>query len=307
MSSFAILGTGAVGGYYGGMLQKSGQDVHFLVRSDYAVLKKLGLRVDSINGNFHLQSVQAYASVDAMPRCDVVIVSWKTTENKMLSQILPKVVKPGGVVLVLQNGLDPERQAAPFAGEAKIISGLCFLCAKKEGPGWIRHLDYGAITLAAFNQELSGPMGITPEMLRVSRALQAAGIETNLQEDWWQARWRKLVWNVPFNGLCALHGRTTSELLGEPSLRALAKALMLEVVSGAKSCGVTLPENFVDRMLEATDAMAPYEPSMKLDRQAGRPMELEAIYGRTVQEIVRTGGQAPLIDTLWTQLHSLVN
>src|SRR5690242_14506971 len=109
MSSYAILGTGAVGGYYGGLLQKVGLDVHFLLRSDFAYVRDHGLRVDSSHGDFHLAKVQAYASAESMPRCDVAVVAWKTTENANLAATLSKVVKPGGVVLVLQNGLDPER------------------------------------------------------------------------------------------------------------------------------------------------------------------------------------------------------
>src|SRR5262245_60049260 len=111
-TSYAILGTGAVGGYYGGLLQKAGLDVHFLVRSDYGHIKAHGLRVDSPEGNFHLNKVSAYPDPESMPTCDVAVVAWKTTENEALARTLPKVLKPGGIVLVLQNGLDPERDAA---------------------------------------------------------------------------------------------------------------------------------------------------------------------------------------------------
>ena len=83
-----------------------------------------------------------------MPLCDVAIVSWKSTENGHLAEVLPKALKPGGTVLVLQNGLDPERKAAAAVPDSPVLSGLCFLASRKEGPGWVRHIDYGAITLA---------------------------------------------------------------------------------------------------------------------------------------------------------------
>jgi 2-dehydropantoate 2-reductase len=123
-----------------------------------------------------------------------------------------------------------------------------------------------------------------------------------MHEDWRAARWRKLVWNIPFNGLCALLGTDTSHLLRHPQMRAEVAALMDEVIAGAKACGCSLPADFRDRMLKDTDAMAPYEPSMKLDRDSGRPMELEAIYGRTLAEIVRAGAAAPLIRALHAHL-----
>ncbi|MEO7424361.1 MAG: putative 2-dehydropantoate 2-reductase [Fibrobacteria bacterium] len=300
MASFAILGTGAVGGYYGGLLAKSGREVHFLVRSDYAHVRDHGLRVDSPRGDFRLPRVHAYAHAEEMPVCDVAVLAWKTTENARLAEMLPRVVKPGGTVLVLQNGLDPEREAAQAAPGARILGGLCFLCARKEGPGWIRHLDYGTVTLAAFAP--GGPLGVTPGMLALGEEFTAAGVEFRMHEDWAAARWRKLVWNIPFNGLCALLGKNTAQILREPAWRDRAAALMDEVMAGSALNGCALPPGFRDRMLKDTDAMAPYEPSMKLDRDARRPMELEAIYARPLRAIAEAGGAAPGIAALYAEL-----
>lgn len=301
MRSYAILGTGAVGGYYGGLLQKAGQDVHFLVRSDYAHIKSHGLKIDSPKGGFVLEKVNAYASPRDMPPCDVAIVSWKSTENGQLAATLPKVLMAGGTVLVLQNGLDPEREAAAAVPDSPVLSGLCFLASRKEGPGWVRHIDYGAITLARYSGE-AGPKGITEEMRRVGEDLAAAGVEIRMQEDWRTARWRKLVWNIPFNGLCALMGSDTARLMRHPPMRAQIAGLIDEVVAGAEACGCPLPPDMRERMMKDTDAMAPYEPSMKLDRDAGRPMELEGIYARPLEELEKAGARAPLIRGLFAEL-----
>jgi 2-dehydropantoate 2-reductase len=303
MKSYAILGTGAVGGYYGGLLRKAGREVHFLVRSDYAHIKSNGLRVDSPKGNFLLEKVDAHARAEDMPRCDAAVVAWKSTENSHLAAILPKVLKPGGTVLVLQNGLDPEREAASAAPDASVLSGLCFLASRKVGPGWIQHLSYGAITLAAYSPD--GAKGITSAMQEVGEDLGAAGVEVRMQEDWRAARWRKLVWNIPFNGMCALMDADTSRLMRHPPMRAQISALMDEVIAGAALCGCPLPGNFRDRMMKDTDAMAPYEPSMKLDRDFRRPMELDGIYGRPLEEIAKAGGKAALIEALYAELRFL--
>ncbi len=312
MTRYAILGTGAVGGFYGGLLQRSGQDVHFLVRSDYEHIQKFGLRVDSPLGDFKLENVNAYRRPEDLPACDVALIAWKTTENHALPAVLPFALKPGGIALVLQNGLDPELEVAHAFPAAKVLSGLCFLCSRKEGPGWIRHLDYGAITLAAFRetQEVGEGLAekfeaVTPEMDAVGKDFQAAGIEIWMQGDWRLARWRKLVWNIPFNGLCALLGKDTSQLLQDPDERNRVSALMDEVAAGAKLCGHALPENFRDRMLHDTDQMKPYAPSMKLDRDAHRKMELEAIYARPIATIEAAGGRAPLMRELWDQLRTV--
>lgn len=303
MRSYAILGTGAVGGYYGGLLRKAGREVHFLVRSDYSHIKSYGLRVDSPNGNFILEKVDAHVRPEDMPRCDVAVVAWKSTENEHLATTLPKVLRPGGTVLVLQNGLDPECEAAAAAPDAAVLSGLCFLCSRKAGPGWIQHLDYGAVTLAAYSAQ--GPQGVTSAMHEVGEDLGAAGVEIRLQEDWRAARWRKLVWNIPFNGLCSLMGADTAGLLRHAPMRAQVEVLMDEVIAGAALCGCPLPEHFRDRMMRDTDAMAPYEPSMKLDRDARRPMELKGIYGRPLEEIAGAGGKAPHIEALYAHLRFL--
>jgi 2-dehydropantoate 2-reductase len=300
MQSYAILGTGAVGGYYGGLLQKAGAQVHFLVRSDYAHIQAHGLRIDSPKGGFTLEKVSAYVSPQDMPRCDVAIVSWKSTENGRLAETLPKVLKPGGTVLVLQNGLDPEREAAAAVPGSPILSGLCFLASRKEGPGWVRHIDYGAITLARYSAQ--GPQGVTEEMRRAGEDLQAAGVEIRMHDDWRAARWRKLVWNIPFNGLCALMGADTSRLMRHGPMRTLIASLIDEVLAGAEACGCPLPRDMRERMIKDTDAMAPYEPSMKLDRDAGRPMELEGIYARPLEELEKAGAAAPLIRGLYAEL-----
>ncbi len=305
MSRIAILGTGAVGGYYGALLARAGQDVHFLLRTDYIQVKNHGLRVDSVDGDFRLDTVRAYSDALSMPKCDIAILAWKTTDNAQLKKILPLILKPGGMVLVLQNGLDPEKDVAALVPGATIIGGMCFLCARKEGPGWIRHLSYGAITLAEYISGNAPAAGVTDAMRVLEQAFALAGVEIRLQPDWRVARWTKLVWNIPFNGLCTVLNANTSQLLRHPLMRNLVAQMMAEVTTGAKACGVVLAEKTIEKMLANTDTMAAYEPSMKLDFSAGRPMELEAIYSRPCQAILKAGGTAPRIETLLAQLQCM--
>lgn len=302
MATYAVIGTGAVGGYYGGLLQRAGRRVQFLVHSDFTHVRAHGLRIDSPAGDFTLPVVDAVSRPEDFEPCDVAMVAWKTTANGLLPEVLKHALKPGGTVLVLQNGLDPERDSAAAFPGAKIVGGLCFLCSQKAGPGWIRHLDYGAVNLAAFGES---PQGVTPEMRRVDEDLRAAGVETRMWEDWRTARWRKLVWNIPFNGMCALTGRDTSDLLRDPVTRQRISGLMDETIAGAVACGASIKQDFRDRMLADTDKMKPYAPSMQLDREAGRPMELDAIYARPLAAIAAAGGKAPAMAELHGQLRSL--
>ena len=158
--NIAIIGTGAVGGYYGGLLQNAGFNLHFLLHNDYEYVCKNGLMIESPNGSFQLPEVTAYNDPTKMPYCDWVIVALKTTESYLLPDILPHVLKDDGIVLTLQNGLGSEKAIADSIGADRVMSGLCFLCSNKIAPGHIRHLDYGLITLGKYRAD-GRPAGST--------------------------------------------------------------------------------------------------------------------------------------------------
>ncbi|MDL1951356.1 hypothetical protein FBQ97_16300, partial [Acidobacteria bacterium ACD] len=150
VTTYAVLGTGAIGGWYGALLAQAGHDVHFLCRSDHAHVKSHGLLVESPLGDIHLREVQAYDDAADMPRCGVALVTWKATSNGGLGPVLASVVAPESTVVMMQNGLGNEEAAMVAAGlePDRLLAGLSFICAHKVGPGHVRHLDYGAVTLA---------------------------------------------------------------------------------------------------------------------------------------------------------------
>jgi len=301
---YAILGTGALGGFYGARLQRAGLEVHFLLRSDYLQVQERGLQIQSVQGNFSLPQVQAYGDVGAMPTCDVVVVALKTTQNHQLPQLLPPILKPHGVVLVLQNGLGVEAEVAAIVGEQRVMGGLCFLCANKVGPGQIHHLDYGKITLAEYGPNAQ-PQGISERMRQIAADFERAGIPIQLAADLNLARWQKLVWNIPFNGLSVVLDATTEALMANSHTRSLAEALMQEVAVAAHHCKAGIPDHFIQSMLSATLKMKPYRTSMKIDFDAGRPLEVEAILGTPLRRGQAAGASLPLIAMLYRQLKFL--
>jgi 2-dehydropantoate 2-reductase len=283
------------------MLRKAGFPVHFLARSDAAALRTGGLRVLSPRGDFHLPQVDVYERPENMPPCDAALVAWKTTSNAALAAALPLALKPGGVAVILQNGLNPESEAVAAMAGAKILSGLCFLCCRKATPALVEHQDSGSITFAAHTPSPEGKQ-IPPWVLEIASDFRQAGIEIRAENDWKAARWKKLVWNIPFNGLTALLGLDTAQVMARPSLLQLTRDLMEETLAAARLDGVTIDPGFVDKMLDATRVMRPYEPSMKLDRDAGRPMELQAIYGDVLDLVASKGGRAPALHVLYALL-----
>ena len=304
LRTYAILGTGALGGFYGARLQKAGLNVHFLLRSDYEHVSKHGLVVESVDGDFTLGQVNAYCDVEKMPRCDVVVVALKTTQNHLLPKLLPPIVKDDGVVLVLQNGLGVEAEVAQIVGNDKVIGGLCFLCSNKVGPGHIRHLDYGQITLGEYAADYYAA-GITERMRQIGEDFESAGILIELTEDLLLGRWKKLVWNIPYNGLSVILNATTAELMANVHTHKLVEQLMYEVLTGAKNSGRIIPDSFIQTMLDYTVKMKPYRTSMKIDYDEHRPLEVEAIFGNPLRMAQAAGVNLPQISCLYWQLKFL--
>ncbi|KKD39919.1 putative 2-dehydropantoate 2-reductase [Limnoraphis robusta] len=302
--SYAILGTGAIGGFYGAKLQQLGRDVHFLLHSDYQQVCHKGLFIESPSGNFTLFPVQAYDNCHKMPACDVVIVALKTTQNHLLPQILPPLLKEDGVVLILQNGLGIEPLVAEIVNAKRVIGGLCFICSNKVGKGHIRHLDYGMITMGEYNENYQ-PGGITTRIQQIAEDFNNAGIPVELSENLLLARWKKLVWNIPYNGLSVVLNAKTDELMNAPDSRILVEEIMREVVKGAQGYDCMIPEEFIQKMLNHTEKMTPYLTSMKLDYDSKRPLEIEAIIGNPWRMATEKGVDLPYIEMLYRQLKFL--
>lgn len=299
--SYAILGTGALGGFYGARLQQAGLDVHFLLHRDYQHVSKYGLIVDSPDGDFTLPHINAYSSVGDMPRCDVVAVTLKTTQNSLLRQMLPRLVKDDGVVLVLQNGLGIEEEVAQIVGSDRVMGGLCFICNNKVGPGHIRHLDYGVITLAEYVPNYM-PCGITERMRQVQSDFERAGILIQLAEDLLLARWQKLVCNIPFNGLSVILNATTNELMADIHARVLIEQIMQEVLAAAAAHGRAIADDYIQKRLNYIAKMGSYLTSMKIDFDKRRPMEVEAICGNPLRAAQQAGVHTPQLGMLYRQL-----
>ncbi len=298
--SYAVLGTGALGGLYGGLLARSGKQVHFLVRSDFEHVRQQGLKIESPLGDFHLPHISCFHAAKDLPAVDVVIVAWKTIENAALPATLALVCGPDTIVLVLQNGWDVERETAECVGAERVLGGCCFLCCNKVGPGKIQHLDYGRIVFGEYDRSLSG--SITPRMATIAEDFQGAGIDMQPTTDLRNARWRKLMWNIPFNGLSVVLNADTDSIMRDSAAAEMAEALMREVRLAAEHCGSHIEAEFVDKLLDDTRHMVPYDSSMRLDYRARRPIEVEAIFGSPLRAAWAVGHHPPRIEMLYRQL-----
>ena len=299
-----IIGTGAIGGFYGAMLAQAGQDVHFLLRSEYEAVARDGLHINStVHGELHLKPVQAYRSASDMPKCDWLLVGAKSTSNRQLAPLIVEAAAEGAKVVVLQNGLGVEddlREALPE--HIHLLGGLCFICVHRLALGVIEHQALGGINLGYHSGQAAGT---EQQQLLVEQGVElfrTAGIDSNPASNLAQARWQKLVWNVPYNGLSVLLDAGTAPMMANPASRALIRAIMLEVCEAAAACGYPLPGVLADRMLASTDHMPNYLPSMYHDYTQRRPMELEAIYAAPLAAAAAAGVHMPKTEALYQAL-----
>lgn len=300
MRSYTVIGTGAVGGYYGARLAAAGHPVRFLGRSDVAVLRREGLRVTSAaEGELAVGPVEAYDDPAQVPPSDVVLVAVKATLPNPAAATLARVDGGATAVISLQNGLGVEADLEEAADGRPLAGGLCFIAANRTGPGRVEHLVGGTVTLAPHD----GAAG--PAVEGVAADLVGAGVEASTIDDLVGARWRKLVWNVPFNSLTALLGRTPTELLAHPDGSALVRTVIDEVVAAAEALGHPISHGYVDGLLSITRLFPPYRTSMGLDVAAGRPSEVEVIVGRPVAAGLAAGVPMPATHSLLRQLRTI--
>ncbi len=302
MLRYAVVGSGAVGGFYGIRLAAAGADVQFLVRRGAAVVRDRGLTLTSPEGTLHLPSVRVAGSWDQLEPVDVLLVAVKATANPdVLANLAGRtgLVAPGGAVLLVQNGIGVEGSYA--ATGLPVLGGLAFLCSQRRDPAHIAHLDFGALTIGAHTTG-EAPGGITPLMEAIAADLAAARTEAHLDPDLVRARWRKLMWNVPFNPLSVILDATTDLLMADPDTVALVTRVMQEVAAAAAAEGRELPGTLIADLLAATAAMTPYATSMKLDADAGRPLEVDVMLAEPLRRAARTGVPMPTVAALHDQV-----
>ena len=296
---YGVIGTGAIGGYYGAKLAHAGQELHFLFRSDYEYVKQHGLHVDSCNGSFHLDDINAYLHTEDMPKCDVVLVCLKSVNNSKLQTLLPPLLHDDTLVVLIQNGIGVEEDVQKMFPDVQLAAGLAFICSAKTEPGTVNHQCYGSINLANYSCKDEALMQAVVDEFR------QAGIETGLVE-YNEARWKKAVWNMPFNGMTVALHTQTDMLLKNQSTRQLIREQMMEVVSAAQHLGVkNLDVAFVDKMIDMTDNMTPYSPSMRLDYDFHRRMEIYYLYTRPLEIAREAGCPMPKLEMLEAELRFL--
>jgi len=316
----AVIGCGAVGSYYGAMLSRAGYDVHFLLRSDYDVVRQRGVTVHSIAGDFNARPHAARTTGEIGPS-DVLLIGLKTTANDQFAKLLPPLVSKHTAIVTLQNGLGNEEALAKLFPVEQILGGLCFVGLNRTAPGTIHHLGEGMILLGEFQRWPE------PRTHDIASMFRHAGVVCKVTDHLVRARWEKLVWNISFNGLgvasaagydtlvepaSEFHvpsspGRclTSGELLDRGEWELLVRELMLETIAAANALGHTLETSLADRMIERTRPLGAYKASTVLDFELGRPLELESLFLEPLRQAQTAGVATPRLAMLCRVLTQL--
>ena len=299
----AVVGAGALGLYYGALLQRSGEDVHFLLRSDYDAITSEGIKIFSTNGDFTLPQVYGYRAPREIGVVDLVLVGLKTFANSSYSELVAPLVGESTQILTLQNGLGNEEALAGLFGEERIIGGVAFLCANRGKPGEVHHTGPSRIVLGELKHR------DRTRLEQLTAMFINAGVECRTTEDLRRARWEKLVWNIPFNGLCALLLQPVNKLVKQDATRNLVRTVMLEVIAAANAQDLSKPisEGYADSMLEFTDNIGEYRPSMQIDREMRRQLELTAIFKIPLEYGQRKKIPMPRVEMLLILLEQTVS
>ncbi len=290
-----VVGTGAIGGFYGGKLAQAGARVATLCRSDYKAVKSQGIKVTSTYGNFHfipekvIRHLEEYGSPP-----NYLLVGLKVLPEINTPEIIREVVGPDTAIVLLQNGVEIEESVSQAFPNNQIISGLAFICVTRNDPGHIVHVDFGRLVIGRF------PAGRSDKTDHLARLFNESGVPCTVSEDVVTDRWRKLVWNAPFNPISVLGGGAdTKTMVDNPESLELARQVMEEVCRIAEAEGHPLPTGVVEENIEGTRRMSPYKSSMLVDFEAGRPMEVEAILGNGIRAAKRHKIAVPHMESLY--------
>ena len=334
--SVAVIGAGAVGSYYGARLWQAGHDVQFYLRPSPAfdTVQRQGMKITSIHGDFSIPAdkLQLFDSTEAMQTPDWILIGLKSTALPAIPNlILPLLKSPQRTkILVLMNGLvdddlirylkqatgqqqstntihDNKDDEEPLSCCRTLYGGLAFIAANRVAPGDIHHVYAGPIAAGVASTQATVGMEMPRQELQ-SLWQPVHAVPCQWEDDLQVGRWRKMLWNLPFNGISvAMGGIPTNEIVTDPGLRALARCIMEETLAVAVAeCGPgSLTTAHIDNMFAITDGMEAYRPSTMIDLLEKRPMEVLYLFRKPVERAQALGVPTPHLYTIVTMIEAL--
>ena len=296
-----IVGTGAIGGWYAALLAEAGHEVHCLARTDFKAIQDNGITIRN-KGQERIVRV-ASASPDAakIGPCDLIVVTIKSTSNYALPELVTPLLGPTSIVVTLQNGMGNVEVLAKLLPIERVVAGLCFVCINRLAPAVIDTSLAGYVRMAA----ATGSISAAVETCVATFA--AAGVDCQAEASLESVLWKKLCWNIPFNGLSIAGGAITTDLiLANPALNERAYVLMKEVQAAAVARGHGFEDAHIKRQFVVTVGMGPYRPSSLIDFVEGRDVEVEGIWGEPLRRGLAAGVMMPETEKLVAEIKARI-
>lgn len=299
-----IIGAGAIGCYFGGRLAQAGAEVSVVARSDYDFVRKNGYQIHSIDGDFHFVPAGVYRSAAEYPgEADYILIAVKALPCVDLVEMVRPAMKEKTAILLIQNGIDIELALHNAFPDHCFLSAVAYIGVGRTGPGELSHQGGGSLSVGTFPP---APAASESRIRELAALFEATPVKFNDEDNIVLKRWYKLLWNVPFNTLAVLAGCIdTQTLIQDQYLANLAERMMREVVAVANATGNPLAGSDIQQNMEYTRSFPPYKPSMLLDYEAHRPMEVEAILGNVIRIADRVKIEVPQLKTVYAILRMI--
>jgi 2-dehydropantoate 2-reductase len=294
-----IMGTGGVGGYYGGLLAQQGREVTFIARGAHLdTIRREGLKVKSVHGDFTVFPANATEDPIEAGEMDLILFCVKTYNTDEAARAIRSNVGPQTIIMSLQNGIDAAERIGSIVGMEHILGGVTWLSSAVEAPGTIRQVSrFRRIVFG----ELAG--GLSPRTESIFEAFKNTDITVDASEDIQKVLWTKLVFITAISSLGSITRLPLGDYRAIPETRSLLTNIMEEVESVARAENVQLDDDVVEKWLEFIDNSAPHiKPSMQLDIESGHRTELESMIGVVGRKGHELGVPTPAIDYVYASL-----
>lgn len=291
-----VVGTGAVGGYFGARLVRSGAEVTFVARGEHGLaIRERGLSIISPDGDFSIRAPVIERVTDGS-RFDLALVAVKNTALHEVARDIGSVLRPSGVAVSTLNGVTSDDVLGDTIGRERVVGAVAMFGGRRQSPGVIRHNAHDTLAVGE-----PWPPG-RGNAARVVEFLRRHGLPAVVEPQLRAKRWWKMAWNCPFNSITALARCTVGDVMAEPKLRDLARGIAVEVVAVGRAAGVAITDDVVDHVMGRNGDLGHLRPSMLGDIEAARVTENEALCGA----IARLGAQHGVRTPLSSTLHALI-
>jgi 2-dehydropantoate 2-reductase len=298
----AIVGSGAVGGYFGAKLARSGQDVSFVARGAHlAAIREQGLQIRSPKLGDFVVHAPAHDDPAGIGPVDLVLFTVKAYDNASALDLLPPLVGEHTVVLTLQNGVDSSDEVAAKVGPTKVVGGTTYVATALEAPGLI--VQTGVHRSIIFGEVFDQRGRITPRVQAIADVMAPADIAVTPVPDGRVPIWDKFVYLAPFAGFTGAARLPIGPLWQDRQLQDMFYAAAREVAALAAAEGVALSPDRFDTLTEYMNNIPPTtRSSLLIDLEAGKRIEVEALQGAALRRAERHGISMPIISTLYAVL-----